>query len=70
MDYAMLDVTEVPGAAIGDEVTLLGSQGGAAIGAQEVAGWLGTSAYEVLATILPRGRRVAIGDERGEGVKG
>ncbi len=64
MDYAMLDVTAVPGAAVGDEVTLLGPQGDAAISAQEVAGWLGTSAYEVLATILPRGRRWAVGAER------
>jgi Alr-MurF fusion protein len=60
MDYAMVDVTDVPGAALGDEVTLLGTQGGAAISAAEVASWLGTSAYEVLATVLPRGRRVPV----------
>jgi Alr-MurF fusion protein len=65
MDYAMLDVTDVPGAAAGDEVTLLGAQGQECITAEEVADWLGTSAYEVLATILPRGRRVATtGDGR------
>jgi alanine racemase len=64
MDYAMVDVTKVSGAAVGDEVTLLGSQGAAAISATEVASWLGTSAYEVLATILPRGRRLAVGDDK------
>jgi Alr-MurF fusion protein len=60
MDYAMVDVTEVPGAALGDEVTLLGSQGGGTIAAEEVAGWLGTNAYEVVTTLLPRGPRVAV----------
>ncbi len=59
MDYAMVDVTEIPGAAIGDEVTLLGAQDTGAISAEEVAGWLGASAYEVVTTILPRGPRTA-----------
>jgi alanine racemase len=67
MDYAMLDVTDIPGVAVGDEVTLLGTQGAAAISAEEAAGWLDTSAYEVLATLLPRGRRVAMSaDPRAE----
>jgi alanine racemase len=60
MDYAMVDVSEVPGAAVGDEVTLLGAQDTGAISAEEVAGWLGASAYEVVTTILPRGPRMAI----------
>jgi alanine racemase len=61
MDYAMLDVTDVPGVAMGDEVTLLGAQGQERITAEEVAGWLDTSAYEVLAALLPRGLRGAMG---------
>jgi Alr-MurF fusion protein len=60
MDYAMLDVSDIPGVAIGDEVALLGTDGAATITAEELAGWLGTSAYEVLATILPRGKRIAV----------
>jgi alanine racemase len=60
MDYAMLDVTEIPQASVGDQVALLGADGPETISAEEVAGWLGTSAYEVLAALLPRGRRVAI----------
>jgi alanine racemase len=64
MDYAMIDVTDIPGAAVGDEVTLLGSQGRATIGADEVAGWLGTSAYEVLATIAPGEPRAVVGRGR------
>jgi len=60
MDYAMLDVTDVPGVSMGDEVTLLGAQGRERITAEEVAGWLGTSVYEVLAALLPRGRRSGV----------
>ncbi|NJO85043.1 MAG: alanine racemase, partial [Blastochloris sp.] len=41
MDYAMLDVTHIPDAAIGDIVTLLGAQGEASITTEEVAEWLG-----------------------------
>jgi alanine racemase len=51
MDYAMVDVSDIPEAACGDEVTLLGAQGGARITADEVAAWLGTSSYEVLTTL-------------------
>lgn len=51
MDYAMVDVSHIPGVACGDEVTLLGCQGDAQISADEVAAWLGTSSYEVLTTL-------------------
>ena len=54
MDYAMLDVTDIPGVRRGDTVTLIGRQGNDMITADEVAGWLGTISYEVVATILPR----------------
>lgn len=54
MDYAMLDVTDLPHARAGDEVVLIGRQGADCISAEEVAEWLGTINYEVIATILPR----------------
>ncbi len=54
MDYAMIDVTDIPGVKRGDAVTLIGSQGQEYISADEVAGWLGTINYEVVSTILPR----------------
>ncbi len=54
MDYAMLDVTDIPAAKRGDPVVLIGTQGGDTISAAEVAQWLGTIAYEVVSTILPR----------------
>lgn len=54
MDYAMIDVTDIPGVRRGDPVVLIGAQGHDAIGADEVAGWLGTISYDVVSTILPR----------------
>jgi Alr-MurF fusion protein len=59
MDYAMLDVTDVPETRSGDEVVLIGRQGQECISAEEVAGWLGTINYEVIAAILPRVPRVS-----------
>jgi alanine racemase len=58
MDMAMLDVTEVDGVALGDEVVVLGSQegplGSGAIGADEIAGHAGTIAWEVLTSVSRR----------------
>jgi alanine racemase len=42
---------------LGDEVVLIGSQGGERILAEEVAGWIGTINYEVTTGLLPRVRR-------------
>ncbi len=58
MDYTMLDVTDIAGVAAGDEVVLIGRQGGDTISAEEVAAWLGTINYEVIAGILARVPRV------------
>ncbi len=58
MDLTMLDVTDVPGARIGDEAVFLGAQEGPlgrdAIGASEVAGHSGGIAWEVLTSISRR----------------
>jgi Alr-MurF fusion protein len=54
MDYAMLDVTDIPEVRRGDPVVLIGRQGTERIAVEEVAGWLGTIGYEVVSTILPR----------------
>lgn len=48
MDMTLVDVTEVPGVAVGDEVVLLGRQGSAEVGARELAERAGTIPYEVL----------------------
>jgi len=57
MDMCMIDVTEVPGAHLGQRVTLLGRDGQGEITADDLADWSGTIAYEVLARLplhLPR----------------
>jgi alanine racemase len=54
MDYALIDVSEIAGVRRGAAVVLIGAQGVDAISAEEVAGWLGTINYEIVATILPR----------------
>ncbi len=58
MDQTMIDVTDIPGVLVGDEVVLLGKQGQAEINAEELAAWAGTISYEVLLAItrrVPRG---------------
>ena len=51
MDHTMIDVTDVPDARAGDPVGLFGD----GIGADELAGWCETIAYEMLTAV---GRRV------------
>ena len=53
MDQLMVDVGDDP-VEVGDEVVLLGAQGGDAITAEEWAARLGTIAYEVVTGIGPR----------------
>jgi alanine racemase len=65
MDLCMVDVTDVPGAALGDEVVLLGRQGGEELGAVEVAGWLDSIPYEVLCGVGARVPRVAVQSAEG-----
>jgi len=54
MDQISVDVTDVDGVRAGDEVVLIGHQGGLELPATEVAEWLGTSPYEVVSEILAR----------------
>ena len=58
MDLTMVDVTAVPEVAIGDEVVLIGWQGGEEILAAEVAERAGTIAWEIFTGIGSRVRRV------------
>ena len=58
MDMTMLDVTDVPGVAEGDEVVLIGEQGNERITADDIAARTGTIAYEVLCGISCRVPRV------------
>lgn len=54
MDMVMLDVTDIPGVAVEDEVTLIGEQGTASLWADEIAELSGTISYEVLASLSAR----------------
>jgi alanine racemase len=54
MDQTMVDVTDIPAAAIGDEVVLIGEQGSERITAADLAHTTGTIAYEVLCAISAR----------------
>lgn len=58
MDLTLLDVTDVPGVDIGDEVTLLGQADHCSITALEIAQLIGTVPYEVLCSIGKRVPRI------------
>ncbi len=48
MDQIMLDVTDIDGAAVGDEVVLLGCQGDACIPVREMGEWCNMIDYEIV----------------------
>jgi alanine racemase len=56
MDMAMVDVTDIPSAAEGDEVEIFGDH----ISVQQLAKWCGTIPYEILAGISQRVKRVYV----------
>ena len=58
MDQCMVDVSAIPQVRMGDEVVLIGRQGGASLSAECVAERLGTINYEVVSEILARVPRV------------
>jgi alanine racemase len=60
MDMFMVDMTEIAGAAAGDEVVLLGEQGGERISASDWAHWAGTINYEIYCGISKRVPRVYV----------
>ena len=60
MDLTMVDVTDIPGAEIGDEVALLGAQDHEAITADEMGRLRQTVSYEVLCGVGARVKRVAV----------
>lgn len=61
MDWIMLDVSDIPGVAVGDDVTLLGcDREGNCIHAEELAEKAGTIPYEIFCGISKRVPRVYI----------
>jgi alanine racemase len=60
MDLMMIDVSEIEGAAVGDEVVLMGRQGGEEISATELAERAQTISWEITTRIGARVRRVYV----------
>ncbi|KPK17034.1 MAG: hypothetical protein AMJ62_03225 [Myxococcales bacterium SG8_38] len=54
MDLTTVDVTDVPGVAVGDEALLLGEQDGGTLDARDLAAAAGTIPYEVLTNVSRR----------------
>lgn len=60
MDLTTIDVTNSPPIAVGDSVTLLGSEGSISIDAQQMARVAGTISYSVLCGIHARVKRIYV----------
>jgi alanine racemase len=60
MDQTVIDVTEIPLVAIGDEVVILGAQGGEAITAFDHAKVAQTIPWDIFTRIGARVPRVAV----------
>jgi alanine racemase len=60
MDLTMIDATDIPQAAIGDEVLLIGRSPHCSIGADDQARLAGTIVYEILCGLSPRVPRVYV----------
>jgi alanine racemase len=60
MDLTLIDVTDVPGVAIDDDVTLMGVTGALQVTAEDLAKIVGTLSYEITCGIGQRVPRVFI----------
>jgi alanine racemase len=62
MNITMVDVTDIPGVEVEDEVVLLGSQGDEKVSAEQLASWCGTISYEIVSRIHPALPRFLVGE--------
>lgn len=60
MDWTLLDVSDIDGVEIGDEVVLIGEQDDLSIAAEDIAGLTGTISYEITCGINRRVPRVYV----------
>jgi len=58
MDWTLIDVTDIAGAAVGDEVLLIGKSNGCSITAADIAKEIDTIGYEITCGISPRVPRI------------
>lgn len=61
MDWTLIDVTDIPGVTVGDQVTLLGRDNGCRISAEEWAERIGTISYEIFCQVSKRVPRIYTG---------
>lgn len=61
MDQTTVDVSDVPGVSLGDEVVVIGTRGDQVITAEQLAEWGGTINYEVTTRLATRVSRVPFG---------
>ncbi|PWB73826.1 alanine racemase [candidate division GN15 bacterium] len=57
MNLTMVDVTDIKGVRLEDEVTLIGTDRGETLSAEQLAQWAGTINYEILARLTPTAPR-------------
>lgn len=60
MNLTMIDVTDIKGVRLGDEVTLIGSEGQDSVTVEMLASWAGTINYEIMARLSPGLPRVLV----------
>ncbi len=60
MNLSMVDLTDIPGAKLEDEVVLLGQSGEERISAETMAEWAGTINYEIVARLSPLFPRIVV----------
>ena len=60
MDLTTIDLTNVPQAVVGDEITVMDSDPLSAVSVYQLAEWAGTIPYEVFCRIGPRVKRVSL----------
>ena len=58
MDWVTVDVTDVPNVEVGDQVTVLGSDGESRVTAEDIAQWIDTISYEITCGISQRVPRI------------
>jgi alanine racemase len=64
MDQCVVDVTDIPGVAMGDTVTLAGTDGGETISFDDLAALSGTINYELVCLVGKRVDRIFLKDGR------
>ncbi len=66
MNLTMVDITDIPGVQVEDEVVLIGSQGDETITVEQIAALCGTIHYEIISRLNPEIPRVVVDEIRAE----